>query len=63
MTQQCRIEEGHLMPDHVHMLVADPTEIFGFFLIGYETDSHHGAKAQDPRRARERCSSRVFRPE
>src|SRR6201984_3365237 len=27
--KECRIEEGHLMPDHVHMLNIDPTEIFG----------------------------------
>ncbi len=27
--RESRIEEGHLMPDHVHMLVLDPAEILG----------------------------------
>ena len=26
--KECRIEEGHLMPDHVHMLI-DPSEVLG----------------------------------
>ena len=26
--KECRIEEGHLMPDHVHMLIDTP-EVFG----------------------------------
>jgi putative transposase len=27
--KECRIEEGHLMPDHVHMMIIDPTQICG----------------------------------
>ena len=27
--KECRIEEGHLMPDHVHMLIFDTSEVFG----------------------------------
>ena len=27
--KECKIEEGHLMPDHVHMLISIPPEIFG----------------------------------
>src|SRR5215470_12549333 len=27
--KECRIEEGHLMPDHVHMLISIPPKIFG----------------------------------
>ena len=27
--KECRIEEGHLMPDHVHMLNIDTSQIFG----------------------------------
>jgi putative transposase len=25
--KECRIEEGHLMPDHVHMLISIPPNI------------------------------------
>jgi len=27
--KECRIEEGHLMPDHVHIVDIDSTEVFG----------------------------------
>ena len=27
--KECRIEEGHLMPDHVHMLISIPPKYFG----------------------------------
>ena len=29
--RECRIEEGHLMPDHVHMLILSATEAFGIY--------------------------------
>jgi hypothetical protein len=29
MQKECRVEEGHLMPDHVHMMISDPTQICG----------------------------------
>ena len=28
--KESRIEEGHLMPDHVHMMISIPTKIRGF---------------------------------
>ena len=27
--KESRIEEGHLMPDHVHMMICDPAEVCG----------------------------------
>ena len=27
--KECKVEEGHLMPDHVHMLVQRAAEVFG----------------------------------
>jgi putative transposase len=29
LQKESRIEEGHLMPDHVHMMIIDPAEIRG----------------------------------
>src|SRR3984957_8946951 len=31
----CRIEEGHLMPDHVHMLISIPPKYSVAQIIGY----------------------------
>lgn len=33
--KQSRIEEGHLMPDHVHMLIAIPPKYAGSQVIGF----------------------------
>ena len=33
--KECRIEEGHLMPDHVHMLIAIPPKHAVSQVIGY----------------------------
>ena len=33
--KECRIEEGHLMPDHVHMLIAIPPKHSVAQVIGY----------------------------
>ncbi len=27
--KECKVEEGHLMPDHVHMLLEHPAEVCG----------------------------------
>ena len=32
---ECRVEEGHLMPDHVHMLIAIPPKYAVSQVIGY----------------------------
>ena len=31
----CRIEEGHIMPDHVHMLISIPPELAVSSVVGY----------------------------
>ena len=33
--KECRIEEGHLLPDHVHMLIAIPPKYSVAQVIGY----------------------------
>jgi REP element-mobilizing transposase RayT len=33
--KECRIEEGHLMPDHVHMLIATPPKYSVAQVIGF----------------------------
>jgi putative transposase len=33
--KECRIEEGHLMPDHVHMLISIPPKYSVARIIGY----------------------------
>jgi putative transposase len=33
--KECRIEEGHLMPDHVHMLISIPPKYSVAEVIGY----------------------------
>src|SRR6201988_4008644 len=33
--KECRIEEGHLMPDHVHMLISIPPKYSAAQIIGY----------------------------
>lgn len=33
--KECRIEEGHVMPDHVHMLIAIPPKYSVAQVIGY----------------------------
>ena len=33
--KECRIEEGHLMPDHVHMLIAIPPKYAMSQVVGY----------------------------
>src|SRR6476620_114253 len=35
--KECRIEEGHLMPDHVHMLISIPPKYSVAQIIGYMT--------------------------
>ena len=38
--KECKIEEGHLMPDHVHMLISIPPTSCAIFLA---TNSGRGA--------------------
>ena len=33
--KECRIEEGHIMPDHVHMLISIPPKMAVSTVIGY----------------------------
>ena len=33
--KQCQIEEGHIMPDHVHMLISIPPKLAVSSVIGY----------------------------
>jgi putative transposase len=33
--KECRVEEGHLMPDHVHMLISIPPKYSVAQVIGY----------------------------
>ena len=33
--KECRIEEGHLMPDHVHMMIAIPPKYAVSQVVGY----------------------------
>ena len=35
MQKECRIEEGHLMPDHVHMMISIPPKYAVSQVIGY----------------------------
>ena len=35
MRKECRIEEGHLMPDHVHMMISIPPKHSVSQVIGY----------------------------
>lgn len=33
--KECRVEEGHLMPDHVHMLISVPPKYAVSQVVGY----------------------------
>ena len=35
MQEECRVEEGHLMPDHVHMMISIPPKYAVSQVIGY----------------------------
>jgi REP element-mobilizing transposase RayT len=35
MQKECRVEEGHLMPDHVHMMISIPPKYAVSQVIGY----------------------------
>ena len=35
MQKECRIEEGHLMPDHVHMMISIPPKYAVSQVVGY----------------------------
>ena len=39
--KESRIEEGHLMPDHVHMMIAIPSKYAVSQVIGYAAFSFH----------------------
>src|ERR1700747_1311249 len=34
MQKECRVEEGHLMPDHVHMMISIPPKLSVFKCFG-----------------------------
>ena len=35
MQKECRIEEGHLMPDHVHMMISIPPKYAVSQVVGF----------------------------
>ena len=35
LQKECRIEEGHLMPDHVHMMISKPPKYAVSQVVGY----------------------------
>jgi putative transposase len=35
MQKECRVEEGHLMPDHVHMMISIPPKYAVSQVVGY----------------------------
>ena len=35
MQKECRIEEGHLMPDHVHMMISIPPKYAVWQVVGF----------------------------
>jgi putative transposase len=49
--KECRIEEGHLLPDHVHMLIVIPPKYSVAQVIGYIkgksaiSEIHHPVRA------------------
>ena len=55
--REYRIEEGHLMPDHVHMLGLDPAEI-----LGCRGDRLHQGQKLDLDRAEYRAERRRTSP-
>jgi len=45
--KESRIEEGHLMPDHVHMMISIPpkyaaSQVIGFIEVRVSRDREHG---------------------
>lgn len=51
--KECRIEEGHLMSDHVHMMIAIPPKYAVSQVIGYikGKSAIHGSRAYGERNA------------
>ena len=39
--KECRIEEGHLMPDHVHMLISIPVPVGNLIRLASEAESRN----------------------
>ncbi len=37
--KECKIEEGHLVPDHVHMLITIPPKYSAAHVVGYNIES------------------------
>ncbi len=54
--KESRIEEGHLLVDHVHMLISIPTEI-----CGVASDRVHQGQERDPSGTRVRGEEAEFR--
>ncbi len=65
--KESRIEEGHLMPDHVHMMICDPAEVCGVaggrVYQGQERDSSCAGvwRAEAKLRGAAFLGSRLFR--
>jgi putative transposase len=58
----CRIEEGHLMPDHVHMLISIPPKYSVAEVIGYPKGKSSIWIAQNVERKLRNFLGTSFRP-
>ena len=45
--KECRIEEGHLMPDHVHMMISIPPKYTVSQVIGYIKGKSAGQSGEE----------------
>jgi REP element-mobilizing transposase RayT len=49
--KECRVEEGHLMPDHVHMLLSVPPKYAVSQVVGLHQGQERDSSGSDERRA------------
>jgi putative transposase len=59
--KECRIEEGHLMPDHVHMLISIPPKYSVAQIIGYRKGKGSISIAQNVERKMRNFLGHKFR--
>ena len=59
--KQCRIEEGHLMPDHVHMMISIPPKYAVSEVVGFHQRQECDPPCAGVRRAQaEFCGSALL---
>ena len=58
--KECRIEEGHLMSDHVHMLISIPSKYLVAQIIGYMKGKSSIWIAQNVERKMRNCLGHKF---